>query len=570
MPGDENGSVFSRLGQRGLVGRMHEQLDELLASRDQMEQLLALNIEIGVDLDLDATLGRIVTAARQLTGARYGALGVRGADGRLMSFVHAGMDADTVARLGDLPVGKGLLGVLLNQPDIVRLSDLTAHPAAVGFPEHHPPMRAFLGVPIIIREAAFGSLYLGDDRPGQVFNESHENAVRALASVAAVAIDNAHLFDQVSTTAQWTAASREITTAVLSGGDSGQAALSLIAERVCELTAAEQAIVLLSPDPELPADHVNTLTVAAAAGVHIDDVHGQQVAVDGSTIGTVFRTGTPVITEVFRHPIAGFTDVGQRPAIVMALHVGETALGAIAAARSPHQPPLDPRYLDLAADFAGHAALALTLAAGRDHERERSILADRERIAHDLHDHVIQKLFAAGLDLQGTIARSHSPDVVDRLTRTVDELQSTIEDIRTTIFRLNTAARSGEDFRQRIHTTITDLTEDRDIQTTVTLSGPMSVIGAELAQHAAAILTEAISNTVRHSRATRLAVHVAVADELAIDIIDNGQGIPADNQRRSGLANMARRAEKLCGTCHFTTPEHGGTHVRFTAPLTDL
>ena len=231
---------------------------------------------------------------------------------------------------------------------------------------------------------------------------------------------------------------------------------------------------------------------------------------------------------------------------------------------------MDTRYLDLAADFAGHAALALTLAAGRDHERERSILADRERIAHDLHDHVIQKLFAAGLDLQGTIARSHSPDVVDRLTRTVDELQSTIEDIRTTIFRLNTAARSGEDFRQRIHTTITDLTEDRDIQTTVTLSGPMSVIGAELAQHAAAILTEAISNTVRHSRATRLAVHVAVADELAIDVIDNGRGIPANNQRRSGLANMARRAEKLCGTCHFTTPEHGGTHVRFTAPLTDL
>mgnify|MGYP000573624475 CR=1 FL=1 len=249
MPGDENGSVFSRLGQRGLVGRMHEQLDELLASRDQMEQLLALNIEIGVDLDLDATLGRIVTAARQLTGARYGALGVRGADGRLMSFVHAGMDADTVARLGDLPVGKGLLGVLLNQPDIVRLSDLTAHPAAVGFPEHHPPMRAFLGVPIIIREAAFGSLYLGDDRPGQVFNESHENAVRALASVAAVAIDNAHLFDQVSTTAQWTAASREITTAVLSGGDSGQAALSLIAERVCELTAAEQAIDIAINQP---------------------------------------------------------------------------------------------------------------------------------------------------------------------------------------------------------------------------------------------------------------------------------------------------------------------------------
>lgn len=549
---------------------MHEQLDELLASRDQMEQLLALNIEIGADLDLDATLVRIVTAARQLTGAQYGALGVRDADGRLMSFVHAGMDADTVARLGDLPAGKGLLGVLLNQTDIVRLGDLTAHPAAVGFPEHHPAMRAFLGVPIIIREVVFGSLYLGDDRPGQVFNESHENAVRALASVAAVAIDNAQLFDQVSTSARWTAASREIITAVLAGGDSGKAALSLIADRVCALTDAEQAIVLLSADPELPADHLDTLTVAAAVGVHAEDVDGQQVVVDGSTIGTVFRTGTPLITDVFRHPIAGFTDLGQRPAIVMPLRAGTMAWGVIAAARSPHQSPLDTRYLDLAADFAGHAALALSLAARRDHERERTVLADRERIAHDLHDHVIQKLFAAGLDLQGTIARTHSPPIVDRLTRTVDELQSTIEDIRNTIFRLNSAARTGEDFRQRVHTAIAELTDDRDIRTTVTLSGPMSVIGAELAQHAAAILTEAISNTVRHSRATRLAVHVAVADELAIDVIDNGRGISVDNQRRSGLANMARRAEKLCGTCHFTTPEHGGTHVRFTAPLTDL
>ncbi len=549
---------------------MHEQLDELLASRDQMEQLLALNIEISADLDLDATLVRIVTAARQLTGAQYGALGVRGADGRLTSFVHAGMNADTVARLGDLPAGKGLLGVLLNQTDIVRLDDLNAHPAAVGFPEDHPPMRAFLGVPIIIREVVFGSLYLGDDRPGQVFNESHENAVRALASVAAVAIDNAQLFDQVSTSARWTAASREIITAVLAGGDSGKAALSLIADRVCTLTDAEQAIVLLSADPELPADHVDTLTVAAAVGVHAEDVDGQQVAVHGSTVGAVFRTGTPLITDVFQHPIAGFTDIGQRPAMVMPLRAGAMAWGVIAAARSPHQSPLDTRYLDLAADFAGHAALALSLAAGRDREREQTVLADRERIAHDLHDHVIQKLFAAGLDLQGTIARSHSQHVVDRLTRTVDELQSTIEDIRRTIFRLNSTARSGENFRQRIHAAIADLTDDRDIRTTVAVSGPMSVVGAELAQHAAAILTEAISNSVRHSGATRLAVRIAVGDELAIDVIDNGRGISVDNQRHSGLANMVRRAEHLCGSCHFTTPEHGGTHVRFTAPLTDL
>jgi signal transduction histidine kinase len=570
MNRDEGDSAFAGLGRRDLVSSMHEQLDELLVARDQMEHLLRVIVEIGSNLDLDAALRRIITAAMELTGARYGALALRADDGTLTSFVHAGIDSETVRRIGDLPVGKGVLGVPLDPGAVLHLDDLTAHPAAVGFPEHHPPMQAFLGVPITVRGKVFGSLYVTDDRPGRAFGRSDEIGARALASAAAVAIDNAQLFEWMRVSAKWMNASREITTALLSGADPQLPPLQLIAERARELTDAEQAIVLVSPDPDLPGDQVDTLVVSTAVGEHADEVLGQRVAVDGSTTGGVFRSGTPLITESFRRPIQAFTDVGERPAIVMPLRAGDAVIGVIAVARSAGKPPFDTSYLDVVNDFASHAALALTLAASRERARELTILSDRERIAHDLHDHVIQRLFAAGMDLQGTIARARSPEVAARLSGTVDDLQTTIDDIRKTIFQLQSPPGPDDQLRRRIQDTVADLTENRGIATTVRLSGPLGAIGAEIAEHAEAVTTEAISNTVRHSGATLLTVEVTVADEFAIEITDNGRGIPADNQRRSGLANLQWRAEQVRGSCQVTSAPEGGTTVRWTAPLPDV
>jgi len=211
--------------------------------------------------------------------------------------------------------------------------------------------------------------------------------------------------------------------------------------------------------------------------------------------------------------------------------------------------------------------LALTLAAARKSERELSIVADRERIAHDLHDHVIQQLFAAGMSLQGTIARAHSPMVVtDRLRRTVDDLQDVVDDIRTTIYRLQRPVERTGDFRQRMQLIVAGLTADSPIKATLQMSGPLAVIGATLAGHAEAATREAVSNAVRHSGATSLHIEVTVSDRLVIAIIDNGRGIPADNQRRSGLANLRRRADLAGGQCQITTPPGGGTHVRWSAP----
>jgi signal transduction histidine kinase len=549
-------SAFTQLGKRGLVGRMHEQLDELLGARDQMEQLLRVIVDIGSNLEnLDVTLHGIVKAAMKLAGVRYGALGIYGPDGSPVAFIQEGIDAAVAARLGHLS---------MSEP--VRVDDLTTYLAAKGLAGEDLPIRAFLGIPISVRGAVFGNLYLGDDRTDRVFSDGDEIAARALASAAAVAIDNARLFERQRTSAKWMRASREIMAELLSAGPATRP-LQLIVDRALELTESEQAILLIPTEAGLPVDDVDTLIVAATAGRYTSQVIGQRVPVEGSTTGGVLRRGTPLITNSFRYPIEGFTDVGQRSAIVMPLRADNTVVGAITVARSAQQPPFSDDYVELVSDFAQHAAIALALATGREHARELAILADRERIAHDLHDHVIQKLFAAGLDLQSTIARARSPEITDRLTGTVDDLQGTIDDIRSTIFKLQNPVTEGVDLRHRVQSRIAELTEDREIATTLDISGDLSAARGVVADHAEAVITEAVSNAVRHSGARHLTVRIRADDRLTAEVIDDGCGIPPDNQRRSGLANMERRAAQVGGECSITAAPGGGTRVYWAAPL---
>jgi serine phosphatase RsbU (regulator of sigma subunit)/anti-sigma regulatory factor (Ser/Thr protein kinase) len=341
-------------------------------TRDQMEHLVRVIVEISSDLDLNVTLHRIVSAAMELTGARYGALGIRASDGTLASFVHAGIDDDTARRLGDLPVGERL-----------RIDDLTTHPMATGLSTHNPPMRALLGIPITVRAADYGSLYLADDRPDRVFSNAQEGAVQALATAAAAAIDNARLFERERESAKWTKASREITTALLSG-DPQTGPLQLIVNRALELADAEQAILLVPREANLPAHEVDTLVVAATAGRYSSEVIGRQVPMDGSTTGGVARRGLPLITDSFQYPIEGFTDVGERSAIVIPLIADTRVLGVIAVARHPEQPPFGNDYLELVSDFARHAAIALALAAGREHALNQQ-LAQADTVDDALH-----------------------------------------------------------------------------------------------------------------------------------------------------------------------------------------
>jgi serine phosphatase RsbU (regulator of sigma subunit)/anti-sigma regulatory factor (Ser/Thr protein kinase) len=329
---------------------MNEQLEELIAARGKMEDLVRVIVEVGSDLNLDATLHRIVDGARELAGARYAALKILPSDGGLVSFIEAGVDDDTARWLGDLPVGDGL-----------RIDDVRSLGNGADRRRPGPPVRAVLGIPITVRGVEFGTLYLADDRPDRTFLDSHEHAVRALAAAAATAIDNARLFERERESSKWTKASREITTALLSG-DPQTGPLQLIVNRALELAGAEQAILLVPRD----TDGDEALVVAATAGRYASQVIGQQVPMDGSTTGGVARRGMPLITDSFQYPIEGFTDVGERSAIVMPLIADDTVLGVIAVARHPQQPPFGGDYLELVSDFARHASIALALAAGRE------------------------------------------------------------------------------------------------------------------------------------------------------------------------------------------------------------
>lgn len=360
--------AFTERGRDEPVSR----IDELVAARDQMEQLVRAIVEIGSDLDLDVTLHRIVDAAKELSGARYGVLGIRAPDGSLASIAYAGIDDDTARLLGELPVGTGL-----------RLDDLSAHPDAERLLAHGPALHALLAIPITVRAAHFGNLYLADDRPGRAFSDFQEGAVRALATAAAAAIDNARLFEREREAAKWTKASREITTALLSG-DPQTGPLQLIVNRALELSDAEQAILLVPREAELPGGEADTLVVAATAGRYASEVIGRQVPMDASTTGGVARRGIPLITDSFQYPIEGFTDVGERSAIVMPLTADEAVLGVIAVARRPHQPAFDADYLDLVSDFARHAAIALALAAGREHALNQE-LAQADTVGDAVH-----------------------------------------------------------------------------------------------------------------------------------------------------------------------------------------
>lgn len=427
-------------------------------------------------------------------------------------------------------------------------------------------MAGFLGVPIIIRGDAFGSLYLTHSDPARAFDESDEVAARALATAAAVAIQNASLFERVRASAKWMQASREITTVLLSGTESSVRPMWLIAERARELAKAEQAIVLVAADPDAPREEVTTLVVSTAVGVHADDVIGRQVPVEGSTTGAVFTSGRAVITDRFRHPIHSFTDVGERPAIVMPLRYEDGVIGVIAVARHESaavrqrraradrrlRPPrgggADPRGSGRADSRAQHRG------------RPR---AHRPRSARSRHPATVRDRHAPA----GHHRPLALPEVVERLNRTLDDLQATIEDIRTTIFGLQSPVR-GKGFRQRVQHLFAGLTEDLATETRLHLSGPLTVVDGSLAEHAEAVLTELISNAVRHSGAGLITVDVAIADELVIQVIDDGHGIPADNQRHSGLSNVERRAEQAGGHCEVSSTAGLGTSVTWRAPLT--
>ena len=562
---DDPAQTLSQTRLRELLAEVQQGIEDIVGStRTRMDGLLKAVLAVSSGLELDATLKQIVHAATELVGARYGALGVLDENGMLSQFVNVGIDDKTRERIGPLPTGHGVLGVVIEDAVPLRLEDLSAHPASVGFPPNHPPMRTFLGVPIRGRGEVFGRLYLTEKNTGGGFTEDDEVVVHALAAAAGIAIDNARLYEGVRSRQRWLEATGEVIVELLDGSDASDA-LTLIARRALELTDANYTLIALPTDRDAEPADVNELTVAVCVGMGAESITGRAIPISGSTSGAVFTNRTPRNVPALENDIAAGLGLEFGPALVLPLGTGESISGVLIAIRTPGATPFDQHQLQVVSSFADQAALALQRAASQSARREMEVLADRDRIARDLHDSVIQRLFAIGLGLQSTQRRTKSPAIADRLVGHIDQLHEVIQDIRAAIFDLQGGPDDTPSLRTALHQIVTELTADATMRTTIRMSGPLDVVPTPLAEDAAAVLREAVSNAVRHSQCRELTVSVSVDDNLVIDVSDDGIGI-ADTVARSGLHNLAHRAGAAGGTfnCWRTAT---GTQLIWSAPL---
>ncbi|WP_432511398.1 GAF domain-containing sensor histidine kinase [Kineococcus sp. SYSU DK001] len=549
--------AVGRLELDQLLEQLIERAQDVLGTQGRLRGLLAATRAISSDLDLPVLLRRITQAACDLLGARYGALGVIGTDGRLSEFITVGVDDDVAAGIGPLPRGAGLLGQLIRHPEPLRVADLGAHPSAAGLPPGHPPMRTFLGAPVRVRDRVFGNLYLTEKsaagQPAE-FSAEDEELLVALASAAGVAIDNARLFDVAERRQRWLRASADIVRDLLA---EDTPALSLVARRALLAAEADLAAVLVA-DPRSPEGQ-DRVQVVAADGEGADALLGttwpRSRFTDGPTPAPGFGPDGPAMLVHIPE------DGSQRPGLVW-----------LARARAGRR--YDEEDRAMAADFAGHVSLAMELGRAQQNRRTIALLDERDRIARDLHDHVIQQLFASGLRLSALAARCGDAETAQALRGLITSGDETIRTIRATIFQLRRSAPEED-----IAVELRDLTEEfgdlLGFTPSLLVSGPQtSTVSGELADHVRAALRESLSNCARHARATSVVVRLEVSGgQLTLTVTDDGVGL-GGSSRRSGLANLEERARDLGGSFQVDSPAHAGagrgTRVRWRVPLSPV
>ncbi len=548
-----------------LMRQLVAQASLIMNAQDRLRRLLHANRSIVQELSLPAVLHRIVETARDVAGARYAALGVIGADGLLEQFLHVGLDDDAVQAIGELPKGRGVLGALIEDPKPIRLTRIADDPRSSGFPDHHPAMTTFLGVPIRSRDAVFGNLYLTDRIDGSPFTAEDEELVLALAATAGVAIENARLYEESRRRQEWLRASGEISRQLLDPEADYSDTLHRIATSVKRLASAD-VVTLVRPTEDDP----NQFEVVVATGVAERDLIGLRYPKGDSIAWQAMQQGHGVRVEavdqqpdIYLH-LRPYVPVSQAMALPLRGEIGPR--GAIVAGRIiPHAPFTD-ADLDMAEAFAGQAAIALELSDARADQQRLGVLEDRDRIARDLHDHVIQRLFAAGLSLQSIAATVDDEAVDQRLTRTVEQLDDTIRQIRTTIFALQED--SSRSLRGTALAVVDQLAALLPVRPDVQLVGPLDTIADEtIIADVEAVLRESLTNVAKHARAAQIRVYVqADGQHLALTVIDNGIGLGAST-RRSGLANLSRRAERHGGHLDVGNSPEGGLRLQWSIPL---
>jgi signal transduction histidine kinase len=508
--------------------------------------LLDAVMAISSDLDLHSVLDRIVVSACRITGARYGALGVLGNQGELVDFVTSGLSPEEQAAIGELPRGHGILGLLIEQPQPVRLRTLSAHPASYGFPAHHPPMDTFLGLPVRIRGTVFGNLYLTEKHGGEAFTEQDEQAVGALASAAGYVIDNARSFAQSERRRQWLEASAQIVEALQPPVPLEVALQRIVASTRRVLGAAAVAVVRRDD---------RGYVVAAVDGSHGERLDGLVSSVEAD----IRRAEADVELTVVRRG-----DLGTVVLVPLRAHLA--AAGVLLAVLDGGRGTLGAQEGEMLASFTEQVSLALDRAQAVSDREELLLVADRDRIARDLHDLVIQRLFATGLQLQGARRIATGTDVQGRLDAAVNDLDVTIRDIRSTIFELQ--RQHDQSLRADVRAVVKEYVPVLGFAPLVRTSGPVDIVATPAkGSQVLAVLREALSNVARHARADAAVVELeATGTDLVVRVTDNGIGLPVE-RRESGLRNVRRRATELGGTVRFLDEEPHGTRLEWTVPL---
>jgi signal transduction histidine kinase len=535
------------------------------AGPQRLRQLVDAVVAVGADLDLRSVLQRIIETATDLVDARYGALGVLDERGTSLSeFITVGVTDQQRSEIGPLPKGLGILGHLIHDASPLRLADIAEHDGSVGFPPNHPPMRSFLGVPVLVRGEVFGNLYLTEKQSGEVFTDVDEELVTGLATAAGVAIENARLYQRARQRERTIDAFGEVATALLAG-TGGTEVLQLIATRARELVGGDLATIAL-PEPG------GTLHTAVADGDGAETVLGQRFTREGSISGDVLATGEPVVVEDASadprsaQPLVRLGSAG--PALWVSLVAGEP-FGTLSVARRLGAAPFGQADVELLMSFASQASVVLEHESTREQLGRLSRLEDQERIARDLHDSVIQRIFAASLSLQGAAGLSHDEKVRERIGRAIDELDTATRLIRAVIFDIAERSPFGDDsLRRRVLDLASESSRVLGFAPQVLFDGPVdTVIGDEISAELLPTLREALSNVARHAAARTVEVEVSVdSSQVRLRVRDDGAGVRPGEGGGHGLANMRTRAARLGGECDVAPAPGGGTVVLWQVP----
>lgn len=543
--------------------------------QDKLRRLLEVGRALVGELDPEAVLEVILREAQAITGAKYAALGVLDeARGELERFLTRGIDAATHREIGDLPRGRGVLGVLIDDPRPLRLADVGEHPQSYGFPAHHPPMRSFLGVPILIRGRAWGNLYLTEKEGADAFTDGDEEAAVVLAQWAGTAIENARLYkssesrrEEAEQAVRALEAARDIADAV--GGVSDlDHILELIVKRGRALVGARTVLIMLREGDDL--------VVAASAG-RARKARDRRVPISGSTSGQVLGRGRPErVADVAAHLRVAVSELGvadaQTALLVPMLHHG-AGIGVLAA--FDHG---DPAGEFTAADeqllrtFAASAANAVALNRSVEEERLRSAIAaadtERGRWARELHDQTLQSLGGLRVLLASALRRGDADLGEQAMRQAIEDIEHEIENLRGIISDLRPSLLDDLGLGPAIEALV-DRRRQQGLDLVTDVALPMSgALSPEMETAVYRLIQEALTNVVKHAQATMVQVLVESAPQLVVvEVHDNGVGFDTSERSRGfGLAGIHERVFLVGGALRLESGTRG-TVVRAELPL---